>query len=182
MVVDISSSRQALKDALAACIGDGEVISRDELLRLLALGPTALSGTAAKSFADTLFVASPEGVSVEAIVSHVEHLNNPPPPTKSQLLKLLSSFSDDAVDGLLPLEKAVEVLKLFRPAALAGTPLPPNLVSALEAKATVLVEPPIFFMPEVRRNVISRHHIVETLHDFTRLYTSWHSILEPKPT
>lgn len=163
MVIDISSSRQALKDALAACIGDGEVISRDELLRLLALGPTALSGTAAKSFVDTLFAACPEGVSVEALVSHVEHLNNPPPPTNSQLLKLLSSFSDDAVDGLLPLEKAVEVLKLFRPAALAGTPLPPNLVAALEAKATMLVEPPIFFMPEVRRNVISRHHIVEVL-------------------
>jgi hypothetical protein len=127
MVIDISSSRQALKDALAACIGDGEVVSRDELLRLLALGPTALSGTAANSFADTLFAARPEGgVSVEALVSHVEHLNNPPPPTNSQLLKLLSSFSDDADDGLLPLEKAVEVLKLFRPAALAGTPLPPT--------------------------------------------------------
>jgi len=164
MVIDISSSRQALKDALAACIGDGEVVSRDELLRLLALGPTALSGTAANSFADTLFAARPEGgVSVEALVSHVEHLNNPPPPTNSQLLKLLSSFSDDADDGLLPLEKAVEVLKLFRPAALAGTPLPPNLVAALEAKSTMLVEPPIFFMPEVRRNVISRHHIVEVL-------------------
>ena len=100
MVIDISSSRQALKDALAACIGDGEVVSRDELLRLLALGPTALSGTAANSFADTLFAARPEGgVSVEALVSHVEHLNNPQPPTNSQLLKLLSSFSDDADDA-----------------------------------------------------------------------------------
>ena len=82
--------------------------------------------------------------------------------TTRQLTQMLQSF-DAAGNGLLPLEKATAICRLFRPAGSGEEQLPPEVMAALKASTQVLVEPPVFIQPEIQRKVVDCEKLVAAL-------------------